>query len=62
MDELTEDYHQERLDHERELHYNRDTQQRERILQDELRKYKNLVVRSHPNSTRHKGRSPKVAN
>lgn len=45
MDQITEDYHQERLDHARESHFNRDVQQREIVLQDELRKYKSLVVR-----------------
>ena len=46
MDQLTEDYHQERLDHARESHFNREVQQREIVLQDEIRKYKNLVVGS----------------
>lgn len=45
MDELTDDYHQERLDHARESHFNRDVQQREIRLQNELQKYKVLMVR-----------------
>ena len=44
MDQLTEDYHQEKLDHARESQFNRNIQQQELVLQDELRKYKSLVV------------------
>ncbi len=44
MDQLTDDYHQERLDHARESHFNRDVQRRELELQDELRKYKTVMV------------------
>lgn len=44
MDQLTEDYHQERLDHARESHFNRDVQRRELELQEELRKYKTVMV------------------
>ena len=45
MDQLTEEYHRERLDHARESHFNRDVQRRELELQDELRKYKTVMVR-----------------
>lgn len=45
VDELTDDYHQEKLDHARESHFNRDVQQREIRLQSELQKYKALMVR-----------------
>ena len=44
MDQLTEDYRQEKLDHARESHYNRDGQLRELALQDELRRYKAVMV------------------
>ena len=44
MDQLTEDYHQERLDHARESHFNREVQRRELELQEELRKYKTVMV------------------
>ena len=44
VDQLTEDYHQERLDHARESHFNRDVQRRELELQEELRKYKTVMV------------------
>ncbi|KAL2053006.1 hypothetical protein ABVK25_006643 [Lepraria finkii] len=45
VDQLTEDYHQERLDHARESHFNRDVQRKEMELQDELRKYKTVMDR-----------------
>ena len=44
VDQLTADYHQEALDHARESHFNRDVQRREMELQDELRKYKSVMV------------------
>lgn len=47
LDELTEDFHQEKLDHARESHYNRENQLQEIQLQDELRKYKALMVRAN---------------
>ncbi|CAF9934684.1 MAG: hypothetical protein ALECFALPRED_006061 [Alectoria fallacina] len=45
LDELTEDYHQEKLDHARESHFNREVQLQEIQLQEELRKYKALMAR-----------------
>lgn len=45
LDELTEDFHQEKLDHARESHFNREVQLQEIQLRDELRKYKALMVR-----------------
>ena len=47
LDELTEDYHQEKLDHARESHFNREVQLQEIQLQEELRKYKALTVRAN---------------
>lgn len=47
IDQLTNDFHQEKLDHARESHFNREVQQREINLQDELRRYKNAMV-SYP--------------
>lgn len=44
LDQLMEDYHQEKLDHARESHFNRDVQQQEMRLQGELRKLKQLMV------------------
>ena len=44
VDQLTDDYHQERLDHARESHFNREVQRRELELQEELRKYKTVMV------------------
>ena len=46
LDELTEDFHQEKLDHARESHFNREVQLQEIQLRDELRKYKALMVRT----------------
>ena len=43
-DQLAQDYQQERLDHARETQFNRQVQQQEIALQDELRKYKSLMV------------------
>ncbi|KAL9128435.1 MAG: hypothetical protein Q9217_002897, partial [Psora testacea] len=43
LDQLTDDYHQEKLDHARESHFNRDVQLREIQLQDELRRFKALM-------------------
>ncbi|KAF6222101.1 hypothetical protein HO133_001187 [Letharia lupina] len=45
LDELTEDFHQEKLDHARESHFNREVQLQEIQLRDELRKYKALMDR-----------------
>ncbi|KAL9137811.1 MAG: hypothetical protein Q9175_000983 [Cornicularia normoerica] len=45
LDELTEDFHQEKLDHARESHFNREVQLQEIQLRDELRKYKVLMDR-----------------
>lgn len=47
LDELTEDYHQEKLDHARESHFNREVQLQEIQLLEELRKYKALMVRAN---------------
>lgn len=47
LDELTEDFHQEKLDHARESHFNREVQLQEIQLRDELRKYKALMVRAN---------------
>ncbi len=47
MDELTEDFHQEKLDHARESHFNREVQLKEIQLRDELRKYKAIMVRAN---------------
>lgn len=44
LDQLNQDYQQERLDHARETLFNRDVQRRELQLQDELRKLKATVV------------------
>ena len=44
LDELTEDFHQEKLDHAREAQYNRGNQLQEIHLRDELRRYKALMV------------------
>lgn len=38
---------QARLDHDRETHYNREGQLRESLLQEQLRRVKALMVRSH---------------
>ena len=46
LDGLTEDFHQEKLDHARESHFNREVQLQEIQLRDELRKYKALLVRT----------------
>ena len=45
VDELTDDFNQERLDHDRECQFNRGIQLQEIQLRDELRKYKSLMVR-----------------
>lgn len=47
MDELTEDFHQEKLDHARESHFNREVQLQEIQLREELHKYKALMVRAN---------------
>ena len=47
VDELTEDFNQEKLDHARESHFNRGVQRQEIQLQEELRKYKALMVRAN---------------
>ena len=44
MDQLTEDYRQAKFDHARESHFNRDVQMREMQLQDELKKYRSVMV------------------
>ena len=44
LDELTDDFNQEKLDHARESHFNRGVQLQEIQLQEELRKYKALMV------------------
>lgn len=60
LDELTEDYHQEKLDHARESHFNREVQLQEIQLQEELRKYKALMVRANVFSdAQNKGCNPK---
>ena len=46
LDELTDDFNQEKLDHARESHFNREVQLQEIQLRDELRKYKALMVRA----------------
>ena len=46
LDQLTDDFNQEKLDHARESHFNRDVQLQQIQLQDELRKYKALMVRT----------------
>ena len=46
LDQLTDDFNQEKLDHARESHFNRDVQLQQIQLQDELRKYKALMVRA----------------
>ena len=45
LDQLTDDFNQEKLDHARESHFNRAVQLQQIQLQDELRKYKALMVR-----------------
>ena len=45
LNELTDDFNQEKLDHARESHFNREVQLQEIQLRDELRKYKSLMVR-----------------
>ena len=45
LDELTDDFHQEKLDHARESHFNRGVQLQEMQLQEEIHKYKALMVR-----------------
>lgn len=44
LDGLTDDFNQEKLDHARESHFNREVQLQEIQLRDELRKYKALMV------------------
>lgn len=44
LESLTEDYHQEKLDHARESHFNREVQLQEIQLREELRKHKALMV------------------
>ena len=44
LDGLTEDFHQEKLDHARESHFNREVQLQEIQLRDELRRCKALLV------------------
>lgn len=44
LGELTDDFNQEKLDHARESHFNREVQLQEIQLRDELRKYKALMV------------------
>lgn len=46
LDQLSEDYEQEKLDHARESHFNRDVQLRERQLQNELSNCKAFMVGS----------------
>ena len=46
VDQLTIDYHQEKLDHARESYFNREVQQREIRLQNEIQQYKALMVSS----------------
>ena len=45
LNELTDDFNQEKLDHARESHFNREVQLQEIQLREELRKYKSLMVR-----------------
>lgn len=44
LDELSDDYRREKLDHERESHFNRDIQNREMSLKDEIRKIRSVMV------------------
>ena len=47
MDQLTKDHQKAKFDLARESYFNREVQQKEISLQDEVRKYKNLMVRYH---------------
>lgn len=44
LDELSDDYRQEKLDHARESHFNREVQKSEMSLKDEIRKIKSVMV------------------
>lgn len=44
LNELTDDFNQEKLDHARETQYNRDVQLKQMQLLEELRKYKAHMV------------------
>ena len=44
LDELTDDFRQEKLDHARESHFNREIQLHEEQLQEELRRCKAFMV------------------
>ncbi len=46
VEELTEDCRQAKFDHARESHFNREVQLREVQLQEELRKYRSVMVRN----------------
>ncbi|MDI1489480.1 MAG: hypothetical protein OHK93_008759 [Ramalina farinacea] len=45
LDELSDDYRQEKLDHARESHFNREVQKSEMSLKDEIRKIKSVMNR-----------------
>ena len=45
LENVTDEFNQEKLDHARESHFNRDVQLREIQLQNDIRKYKALMVR-----------------